>query len=533
MTDSQDVFETLQKIVGAFFDRTDRKQLVSGILRAAMDLAEADRGSVFLAPDSNEPLPSGQRVKLKSLIATGLGGQEIEVDADQGVVGHVFTTGESVIVSDAQKDGRFLGAIDKETQYFTESILCVPLRTPRGTTLGVIEILNSKKGHFSESEHQILKLLALLAALALEAQTTARSLKEVSEKLLEERAVHQPETARFVLFSTHKRLQEAFNNLPHYAASDSSVLIQGESGTGKEVIAQVTHHESARRDKPFIAINCAAIPESLFEAELFGVAKGAATGTSARKGKIELADGGTLFLDEIGELPLSMQAKLLRVLQEKQVQRVGSEERPKQVDFRLIAATNRDLEAASKAGTFREDLFYRLNVIRIGIPPLRERPSDIPALCESILKRFETERGWKPKRLSPSALEQITRYEWPGNIRQLQNRLEGACIVSRDRRELLPEDLSFDTHGTVGEVSNVVSLVPQTSSSVPQRAPANPPSMNLKTAKDWLERELIERALVMTHGNKTEAAKILGITREGLRLAIRKLNPKVVLKKAA
>ena len=240
-------------------------------------------------------------------------------------------------------------------------------------------------------------------------------------------------------------LRTLFERIARVARTESTILLRGESGTGKELVARAAHRNSARADRPFIAINCAAIPDTLLESELFGHEKGAFTGAIAlKKGKLELADGGTLFLDEIGELPLPLQAKLLRALQEREFERVGGT-RPLRVDFRLIAATNRDLEAAVKSGAFRQDLFYRLNVVSLVLPPLRDRREDIPALADYFVRKHAVRSGRHVHGLHPDALARLMKYDWPGNVRELENVIEQALALGVSDRitvEDLPAGLS-------------------------------------------------------------------------------------------
>ncbi len=499
----------LTEVCTAFFDRAvDRRQLIGRILDAAIELTSGDRGAVFLV-QAADPASKAEPAFLTSMVATGLKGGEIKVPTDQGIVGHVFKTRFPLIINDAQSDPRFFGKIDQATSYRTETILCVPMRTPKGRVVGVIEILNSKKGRFDEEDQGLLEVLALFASVALDQKDSLEELASQNESLRHERKNWIEMSENLFLSSSHPTLRSLFTNIPSYAKSDSNILIEGQSGTGKEVIARVLHGQSNRRDKPFIPLNCAAIPESLFEAELFGVARGAATGTAARKGKIELAQNGTLFLDEIGELPLSLQAKLLRVLQDKTVARVGTEEEAKKVDFRVISATNRDLAQMVADGRFREDLFYRINVVRVELPSLKERGVDIPEIVRTVLRRFNVERGWKVKSLSPEALALVEKYPWPGNIRQLQNKLESAIIVSGERNILEPQDFQFEG-ARRGQSEPALASPP-----LPTR------DLNLRKAKHELEKQLIQEALRQSDGNKTKAALKLGITREGLRKALK------------
>jgi Nif-specific regulatory protein len=506
---------TFSQVCSTFFDLIDRRVLISRILGTAIERTSGDRGTLFIAPEGQ----SGRNApELASLLATGLEGREIRIDARKGIVGHVFTTGESLIIDDAQNDPRFYKEIDSNSRYRTQTILCVPLVTPTGRKIGAIELLNSKKGKFTDDDLKTLLVIARFAATALENRDTIDLLTDSNERLKQRQWTWLESVEKELIATANGDLREVYGQLGMLAGSGSSILIEGESGTGKDVMAQLLHFKSDRREKPFVAINCAAIPESLFEAELFGVAKGAATGTSARRGKIELAHGGSLFLDEIGELPLGMQAKLLRVLQERVVSRVGSEDRPTPVDFRLLVATNRDLEKLVQEGKFREDLYYRINVVRLRLPALRNRAEDIPLLCSSMIKRFSFDRGWKGKELSPAALDKLKAYSWPGNIRQLNNKIEGAMILSGDRMRLEPRDFQLEP-----KLEAVPRMEASQGASSSNEMPSNVIDLDLRSGKERFERELIKRALEAAGGNKSEAARKLGISREGLRKAMMKL----------
>ncbi|USN48621.1 MAG: sigma 54-interacting transcriptional regulator [Pseudobdellovibrionaceae bacterium] len=505
MIENAELLQLLNQISADVFDREKSDELVERILKVALKLTESDRGTVFLVKPAR--LGSHEKV-LNSLFATGLNGEKIHMNADRGIAGKVFRTGEPVIINDVSTSSDFFPAIDKQTGYQTENILAAPLKSPKHETLGVIEILNKKSGDYNEKDLQIVQVLSIFAGIALEHKFDVENLVESKEKL---KQVNYSwlKKAEFLLHqSLNPNLQAIYEKIEDYAMSDSAVLIQGESGTGKEGMTQLIHIKSQRKNQPFVAVNCAAIPESLFEAELFGVAKGAATGTAERRGKVELAHGGTLFLDEVGELPLKEQAKLLRVLQDHSVTRVGSEEEPTHVDFRLVCATNRDLRDMVNEGQFREDLFYRLNVIHLKIPPLRDRQEDIPSLAVSILNQLSRKSAYfRDKKLSDKAIEYLKTYDWPGNIRELQNKIENAGIVSRDRSLIEPKDFQ---------------LTPT------QRAPKvdedSPTAivLNLHEAKAQAEQRVIEQALRIADGNKTKAAEILGISREGLRKALKK-----------
>jgi len=307
-------------------------------------------------------------------------------------------------------------------------------------------------------------------------------------------------------------MQEVFRVIHKISASNSTVLISGESGTGKELVAYEIHRHSQRKTKPFIKINCAAIPATLIESELFGYEKGAFTGAvSSKPGRFELAHEGTLFLDEVGEMPLEMQVKLLRVLQEQEFERVGGVHTTK-VDIRFITATNRNLAEEVKAGRFREDLFYRLNVVPIALPPLRERKEDIEILVKNFLQQFNQKLGKKIQGLEPQTLGALKAYHWPGNIRQLENALERMVLMS-DGQVLRMQDIP----------SEILDQLPKTFE--PETAVDAASFKELvKRKTQTVERDLIEKALEDTSGNVTRAAEKLGLSRKGLQLKMKELG---------
>jgi len=301
------------------------------------------------------------------------------------------------------------------------------------------------------------------------------------------------------MIGTSPKMQDVFSTIRKVATTDAPVLITGESGTGKELVARAIHKLSIRRSKPFIPINCGAIPENLIESELFGHEKGTFTGAHAqRKGRFEMAEGGTLFLDEIGDLSLTLQVKLLRFLQEKTIERVGGREQI-EVDTRVLAATNRDLEEAMKNATFREDLYYRLNVVKISLPALRERNADVVLLAKTFLERYVIEVRKKIHGFSGQAIESIKSYSWPGNVRELENRIKRAVIMCEGKK-ITPEDLEVES--TAGGKECLV----------------------LKDARETLETELIIKAIARNENNLTKAASDLGISRPTLYDLMEKLG---------
>ncbi len=305
------------------------------------------------------------------------------------------------------------------------------------------------------------------------------------------------------ILGSNEKMEEVFKTVGKVAKATAPVLILGESGTGKEMIANAIHRRSAFKDKPFIAINCNAIPENLIESELFGYEKGSFTGANSQKiGLIETAAGGTLFLDEIGDLPPPVQVKLLRFLQEKRIQRVGGRQEI-EVDARVLAATHVDLTAAIKKGRFREDLYFRLAVIVCKLPPLRDRGDDVILLAQDFLKRFGKQNGRENLSFDPQALKAIARYPWPGNVRELQNRIQRAVIMA-DSRRISCEDLEIAPSPGGGEAGIPVNA--GTKVDVSQAG-------GLKEARETLERELVNQAMERNEGNITAAAKELGISR--------------------
>ena len=302
------------------------------------------------------------------------------------------------------------------------------------------------------------------------------------------------------ILSRNVKMQEIFNQIRKVAELKTTILILGESGTGKELVANALHQNGSRSQKPFVAVNCGAIPENLLESELFGHIRGAFTDASSDKaGLFEQADGGTLFLDEIGEMPLALQVKLLRVLQEGEIRRVGDSV-SKSVDVRVISATSRDLSADVGSGRFREDLYFRLNVFCLQMPPLRERVEDIPLLADCFLRRYGSENDGNFLRIEPDAMRCLMAHRWPGNVRELENAIERACIICEGGRitsDCLPPSIRlFDANYQAASVTDE--------------------NLSIKKAEDAIERDLIRKALAKTIGNRTQAAKILEISHRSL-----------------
>jgi two-component system response regulator AtoC len=350
-------------------------------------------------------------------------------------------------------------------------------------------------------------------------QIVAKALK--TRDLRAADATHMPAArdARFGIIGHSQGILDIYAILERVADTPTTVLISGESGTGKELVARALHEHSSRKDKPFIKVNCAAIPKELIESELFGHERGAFTGAvSSKPGRFELANGGTLFLDEIGEIPIEMQVKLLRALQESEFERVGGIKTIR-VDVRLVAATNRDLKRLIASGTFREDLFYRLNVVPIRLPALRERTGDIPVLVEHFLGKFNERLKKKVEGAESEAMDVLVAYPWPGNIRELENVIERAVLFC-DAQKLRASDLPPEIRG-IPAMANVPLPEADLTAAL---AGEGGLKEHVKVAMSRLEKELVSRALQQTGGNVTHAARLLKISRKGLQLKMKELG---------
>jgi formate hydrogenlyase transcriptional activator len=467
---------------------------------------------------------------------------DTEVPADRGIVGLVFTRGEVVFVPDVTQEDRWSDP-ERVRKSGLRSVLNVPL-VHRGAAIGVIGLDSPRFTADAPPAAADLARLRAIAAQAAIGVRNARLFEAVEEdrlrlrRLLQERRQLRGELGHLrdevrearsfsSIVGDGPALKAVLAQVEVVAPADSTVLLVGETGTGKELIARAIHDGSRRASNTFVAVNCAALPEALVESELFGHEKGAFTGALSRKpGKFELADRGTLFLDEIGDLPQEAQAKLLRVLQEREVQRVGGV-RPVPVNVRLIAATNHDLEAAMHDGRFRPDLFYRLSVFPIALPPLRERVEDIPALVEHFTRRF-AERQRKPvPRLAPDAMQQLVDYDWPGNIRELQNIIERAVILARGPvigREAIPVRPGPRPLAAIRDPRSA-PRDPDVATRSPESGPRPAESAILPFSE--AERRAILRALELTGwriSGRAGAAEMLGLKPTTLHAKMKKLG---------
>ena len=478
----------------------DPDELIGVVLDSVLHLFDAEGTSLALVDEPQAEL-------VFTTIAGKAGLEEFRMPLGKGIAGWVAEHGEPAIVNDVASDPRFYGDIDAKSGFRTRAILCVPLRF-RDEVIGALEALNpSAPGGFTQDDLELLDAFAGIVATAIDRSRAWQRLNDAHAVLRES----EEDRHGFVL-GRSPAMEQVVDTAKAAAATRSTVLLLGESGVGKEIAARAIHRWSPRADGPFVAVNCVALSPQLLESELFGHEKGAFTGAIAqRRGKFELAHGGTIFLDEIGDLAPDLQAKLLRVLQEREIQRVGGV-KDIRVDVRVIAATNRDLARAMSESRFREDLFYRLNVVTLTIPPLRERREDIPVLVDSFLRRYARETGRPGLRITDGAVASLRARDWRGNVRELQNAIERAVVLSES--DVLAE-ADFEAAGA----------------SAPAPAPGGgaaddgiDEALPLAAAVDAFKAERIRQALAKSGGNHTRAAKLLGLRHSSLSRLMKSLG---------
>jgi Nif-specific regulatory protein len=475
---------------------SDVHSLLTQILESATRLCEGEASSLLLVNRETQ--------ELYFEVALGSKGADVKkytVKLGEGIAGWVALHNKSIIVNDVVNDKRHLSSISEQIGYPSKTMMAVPMRN-KDECIGVIELLNKKnEKYFSQDDLEWLEIFATQAALAIQnAQNYERAqveIRSLQNQLKTDQGYH-------TLIAKSPIILEKIEIIDRIAQTDSSVLILGESGVGKEIFAEQIHLRSPRAKEPFVRVNCAALPEGLLESELFGHVKGAFTNAiQTRRGRFELADGGTIFLDEIGDLPLPLQAKLLRVIQQKTFEKIGSDVSVT-VNVRILAATNKDIEVLVERGEFRSDLYYRLNVLPIYIPPLRQRPEDIPELADFFLKKCIRETKKQFEGFSVEAMETMLSYSWPGNIRELENCIERACVIGKNSR-IQKEDLflKIGPHAV---------------------RPGDEESRNLKTAINVFKTRFIRKVLEENNWNQTETAKVLDIQRTYLSRLIKELD---------
>ena len=483
---------TLIKIGTTISSIRSLKELQKRLLELLFEVVPAERAAILLIDESLDNPNSvfaldqfsgtnNQPLHLSRTVAQQVTSEGVALLSNDIIEGSQFSGSESLIASK------------------THSLLCVPL-TLNKKVIGIIYMDTTKPGGvFNEGHLQIVTAIAGFASGALDSARHVEWLENENQRLQDDfQGEHN-------MIGESQPMKEVYRFIMRVAPSEATVLIEGESGTGKELAAHAIHRRSSRKSRPFVAINCAALTETLLESELFGHEKGAFTGAIAqKKGKLEIADGGTLFLDEVGDMSLLLQTKLLRVLQEREFERVGGT-RTLKVDIRVIAATNKNLEEAIKAGTFRQDLYFRLNVVSVKMPALRERREDIPLLARHFTARYSEKCKRRVTGLAPEALACLNNYDWPGNVRELENAIERAIVLGSTER-IQPDDLP----------EFLIERMPST----------NPSAGKYYDLVKEAKREILLKALNNTRGNYTEAARLLGVHPNNLHRLIRNLNLK-------
>ncbi len=468
-----DAFAKLNEFSTRLMQKHNLAELLDELMDSVIEITNADKGFLILCEGDVLDVKVARNLKREN-IADAIN------QLSDSIIAKVVRDKEPVIISDAMNDDEFQGS-KSIMQLKLTSVICVPL-LEHGKLLGLIYVGNdSIIDLFAAKTMRALTVFAAQASLIISNALLLSELK-VDNRQLTERL----EQIRFgEIIGSSKAMTRVFAKIEKVAATDISVLITGETGTGKELIAREIHRRSTRSEGPFITINCGAIPENLLESELFGHVKGAFTGAVSNKlGKFQTASKGTLFLDEIGEMAISLQVKILRALQERVVVRVGGNH-PEDVDIRILAATNRDLEAQIKEGAFREDLYYRLNVVNLHIPPLRDRGDDGTVIARYLLSRFARDFDTKVKGFSPNAAVAIRKYNWPGNIREMENMIKKAVVLAEGNL-IGPDDLGLDA----GKLPTILSLA---------------------AAKERFQRDYINEILALNNGNRTKTARDLGV----------------------
>jgi Nif-specific regulatory protein len=499
----------LGRTFAAHIELEDLLPLVTSKCREALD---AEGVSVLLLDPEKDELYFPYVAEEKPEVASRLVG--LRFPADRGIAGAALQSGRSIRVDDAQSDFRFYGGVDRHTGATTRALLAVPLISPQGK-IGVLQAVNRRGGGtFSEADLAFLEALAASVAVAIENARLYSQVKESEERLRTQvgalrRDLAQRDRFREII-GTSAAMTEVFRLMESAAASPIAVALEGETGTGKELVARGIHEASARAEGPFLAINCAAVPETLLESELFGHRRGAFTGAvQDHRGLFEAAAGGTILLDEIGEMPMSMQAKLLRVVQEGEVVPLG-DTRPRKIDVRVISATNRELSAEIAGRRFREDLYYRLTAFPIRIPPLRARREDIPLLADHFLAgAADRHRKWI-RGIDPAALELLTRFDWPGNVRELSNEMERAVALTGDGEIVGVEQLSAKVRGNAAAIE--AGATAEKPLSVHTASPSSP-VQPLRQARAAFEARYLSEALERHRRNVSQTARVLGISR--------------------
>jgi Nif-specific regulatory protein len=445
-------------------------------------------------------------VEVEASVPAIVNGSRVRYAVGEGITGQVIESGQPIVVSRISRETRFLNRAAQRPELPEQELtyISAPISL-EGRTVGAVGIDLRYKP--DRDYDRTVKFLGVVGSMIAQAVKVRRLIDADRQRLVDENVHLQHELKERYDFSnlvgTSGPMRQVYQQITQVAPTNTTALLRGESGTGKELIAHAIHYSSPRASKPFISVSCGALPHELIESELFGYEKGAFTGAeTTKKGRFELADGGTLFLDEIGELSLATQVKLLRVLQEREFERLGSTKSIR-VDLRLIAATNKDLEKAINNGEFREDLYYRLNVFAIFVPPLRERMPDVLLLADHFLEKFARDHGKSVKRISTPAIDMLTSYHWPGNVRELANAIERAVVVCD------------------AEVVHAHHLPPTLQTA---EATGTASKLTLQGTLAAVEKDTLQDALKSARGNRAKAARLLGTTERIFNYRVRRYS---------
>src|SRR5262247_800672 len=487
---------TLLEVSQALSGTLNLKAAMQRVLQTLIRHHSVVRGMITLLRDGELHVEAVERFEDRA--------RTIRIKLGEGITGKVVESGKPIVVPRVSKEPTFLNLAPRRLDHQKQelSFICVPIMLNRQAVGALAVDLKFKPERDYDSS---MKFIGIVSSMIGQALNVQRMVEEERRRLLDENTHLRQELKERYDFSniigTSGPTRQMYEQVAQVAQTNTTVLIRGESGTGKELIAHAIHYNSLRAKKPFVKVSCAALPDTLIESELFGYEKGAFTGANARKkGRFELAEGGTIFLDEIGDINASTQVKLLRVLQEREFERLGGTDSVR-VNVRVIAATNKDMEKAIADGTFREDLYYRLNVFTIFVPPLRDRKADLLLLADHFLEKFSREHGKSIKRISTPAIDMLVSYHWPGNVREMENALERAVLTCEGQvihaHHLPPSLQTAEASGTVTRVS-------------------------LADAVIAYEKDLIQDALKTTRGNRAKAARLLDATERILNYKIKK-----------
>lgn len=485
----------------------DRKKVIQSVIILARDMLQAEVASVQLVDHENNQLifefSTDLFLEQKEAIRVPIG---------HGIAGYVAEKGESLNIKDVNQDPRHYENVDKKTGFETRSMICVPLKIEE-KIIGTAQVLNKVGAdYFSSLDLDLMEGFAAQAAFAIHNANLYEELQQARDLLGRENVLLKQEVYNNYQFGNiigkSVKMQSVYKLIVKVMDTPTTILLQGETGTGKEIFARAIHYNSRKKDKKFVAVDCGALPEQLLESELFGHKKGAFTGaTTDKKGLFEEADGGTIFLDEIGDVSPKMQLELLRVLQQSEIRRIG-ENQPRKIHVRVISATHKNLKKEIEEGRFREDLFYRLKVVPIELPPLRERKDDITLLVDFFINKYSKKIEKKINGITMETLKLMEGYEWPGNVRELEHEIERVITIADEGNSITPDLLSEEVRDR--GPSAAIRFIRE--------------GQHLKEIVSQFEKKVIEEQLKKYDGNITALSKALGLTRQGLFLKLKKYH---------